>query len=144
MPDVGPLKKKTSTGQTRLLQQDGHRSHTSKKVYDHLDGENVSYIADWPARSPDLNPIENLWAWLAKRVSEDVPQNADELEESIRKHWNGMRRFDGVPDPAAQGATAQEPRGQVRATARRAEAQAAVRPEEGALPRAQGGTADGP
>ena len=84
------LKKKTSTGQTRLLQQDGHRSHTSKKVYDHLDGENVSYIADWPARSPDLNPIENLWAWLAKRVSEDVPQNADELEESIRKHWNGM------------------------------------------------------
>lgn len=87
---VNHLREKTPEGWTRLLQQDGHRSHTSKAVYDYLDRKDCSYIADWPARSPDLNPIENLWAWLSRKVAEDAPQDADELEAAIWRHWNGM------------------------------------------------------
>ena len=71
-----------------VLQADGHRAHYAAPVIKYLDEKNVDYTADWPARSPDLNPIENLWAELQKRVSMHVPLNADELEEAIWEEWN--------------------------------------------------------
>ncbi|KAL4509441.1 hypothetical protein ABPG72_018372 [Tetrahymena utriculariae] len=37
--------------------------------------------------SPDLNPIENIWAWLKNKVSHDNPINMQQLKKSVRKHW---------------------------------------------------------
>ncbi|KAJ0388588.1 hypothetical protein P43SY_011719 [Pythium insidiosum] len=46
-------------------------------------------VMDWPARSPDLNPIENLWASMARRVYGDGQQyqTVAELKEAIVKAW---------------------------------------------------------
>jgi transposase len=39
----------------------------------------ATVIEEWPASSPDLNPIRNLWDILKKRVEELRPGSKDEL-----------------------------------------------------------------
>lgn len=77
-------------GSRLVLQADNHRSHFSREAIRYMDGKGIHYMHDWPARSPDLNPIENLWAYLQRKVSMRVPQDADELEAAILAEWNAL------------------------------------------------------
>ena len=42
---------------------------------------------EWPAQSPDLNPIENLWGDIKDAVHEEKPKNAEELWNVVQSSW---------------------------------------------------------
>lgn len=52
-----------------IFQQDGAGEHRSKAVKDYFQRKKVRLLP-WPAHSPDLSPIENLWADVKRRLVE--------------------------------------------------------------------------
>ena len=47
----------------------------------------------WPARSPDLNPIEHLWDILGRQVRSRDPQNLQELTQALHEEWQRIPMF---------------------------------------------------
>ena len=44
-------------------------------------------MLDWPANSPDLNPIENLWA-IVKKLNKHHSNTSQQLKDAITTCWN--------------------------------------------------------
>ncbi len=44
-------------------------------------------VLDWPAKLPDLNPIENLWSIVKRKMRDTRPNNADDLKTAIKAIW---------------------------------------------------------
>uniref|UniRef100_A0A8L0DV99 Tc1-like transposase DDE domain-containing protein n=1 Tax=Oncorhynchus mykiss TaxID=8022 RepID=A0A8L0DV99_ONCMY len=68
------------------LQHDNATSHTAPSVCDFLKDRNVS-VLPWPAKSPDLNPIEHVWDLLDRRVR---ARNVRELAGALVEEWGNI------------------------------------------------------
>ncbi|XP_053173288.1 syntaphilin [Scomber japonicus] len=55
--------------------------------YQYWFNEHGITVLDWPANSPDLHPIENLWDIVKRKMRDTRHNNADELKATIRATW---------------------------------------------------------
>lgn len=67
--------------------QDNSPNHTAHAVRTWLHNAGVSCI-DFPPYSPDLNPIENLWYNMARRVEQFHCDTMEELQDVIAAEWD--------------------------------------------------------
>ena len=70
-----------------IYQQDNATIHKSRIVNDYFKEHNWN-VMKWPAQSPDINPIENLWTECDKHVKAKMPRTLDELEKAMIESWN--------------------------------------------------------
>lgn len=71
---------------TWTFMQDNDPKHSSKIVKEWFLNEQIK-VLDWPAQSPDLNPIENLWSDVKNEIAQHNYKNAEELWKGIQNAW---------------------------------------------------------
>ncbi len=69
-----------------IFQQDSAPAHTAKGTKSWFNDHGVT-VLDCPANSPDLNPIENLWGIVKRKMRDTRPNNADELKATVKETW---------------------------------------------------------
>lgn len=74
-------------GNNWRFQHDNDPKHTSRVCQTFIN-ENFPEVIDWPSNSPDLNPIENLWAIVKRNVEMRMPHNLSELEQYMTEEWD--------------------------------------------------------
>ena len=77
---------------TVIFQQDNDPKHTAKTVKDYIQRARYLVLQNWPAQSPDLNPIENLWKELKTQTYRHHPRptNKDELFDIVKHEWEAL------------------------------------------------------
>ena len=75
-------------GNDAVFQDSNARPHRAIGVQDYFRQHGIQRM-DWPASSPDMNPIEHLWDLLDCRVRgrQQVPQTVAELRQALIDEW---------------------------------------------------------
>ena len=67
--------------QAEVFQHDGAPAHTAKDIADWLADCGLQVLGNWPGNSPDLSPIENLWAIMKARLRSKDTSTLPKLQE---------------------------------------------------------------
>jgi len=92
-----------------VLQQDNDPCHTAAHsetvAWNQLRGTGVvDLLKDWPGNSPDLSPIENVWAWVDAEVAAKGCKTFEEFCSEVDRTFASIPRsmlenlFDSMPN----------------------------------------------
>ncbi|GFY17845.1 transposable element Tc1 transposase [Trichonephila clavipes] len=80
-----------AVGDKFVFMDDNATCHRTLAVQDCLDSEGIQRLV-WPARSADLNPIENVWDALGRQVAgrNYPPTNKNTLIRALTEEWDKL------------------------------------------------------
>lgn len=74
---------------TFVFQQDNAKVHTANIIKEYFLKSKIA-VMNWPSNSPDLNPIELVWAYLKRQLDQydNEPKSMKELWNRVQDVWN--------------------------------------------------------
>ena len=72
-----------------FLMQDSAPGHTAQSTSVLLSQRRVR-VLDWPANSPDLNPIENAWAIVQHRLRKKACKTFEKYKTQLQQEWHDL------------------------------------------------------
>ena len=78
--------------QSFTFMQDNAKVHISRSTMSWFQTHHVN-VLDWPSCSPDLNPIENIWGVLVRRIYADnkVYDSTAALKDALEEAWSNLQ-----------------------------------------------------
>ncbi len=98
-----PSRGRLFQGRPCVFQQDNAKPHTAAITTAWLRSRRVR-VLNWPACSPDLSPIENIWCIIKRKICQRRPRTLQQQETYIRQEW------DQIPTPKLQKLITSMPR----------------------------------
>ncbi len=83
-----PSRRHLFQGRPCIFQHDNARPHTASITTSWLRRRRIR-VLKWPACSPDLSPIENIWR-IIRRKMRQRPKTVEQLEACIRQEWDNI------------------------------------------------------
>ncbi|GFU17839.1 transposable element Tcb2 transposase [Trichonephila clavipes] len=80
-----------AVGDKFVFMDDNATCHRTLSIQDGLDSEGIQRLV-WPARSPDLNPIQNVWDALGRQVAgrNYPPTNKNTFIRALTEEWDKL------------------------------------------------------
>ena len=79
-------------GENSQIQQDGAPCHTAASTMRWFRDQGIRVLPNWPANSPDLSPVEQIWAimkrYILQRFVMRTPLSLAQLEVAVFDAYN--------------------------------------------------------
>ncbi|XDV36000.1 hypothetical protein PO909_005854 [Leuciscus waleckii] len=82
-----PSRRHLFQGRPCIFQQDNAKPHSAHITKSWLRRKRIR-VLDWPAYSPDLSPIENVWLILKRKMRQRRPRTVAHLKNCLQQEWD--------------------------------------------------------